>query len=61
MKRICMKEDERQLMIRALAVQGLRNPGFDCACRQAAQTLLGVKMYDDFRKLLADQHPPVET
>ena len=58
MKVTDIKEDERQLIVRGLAVQSLRYPGFEMACRQAAVTFAAVKMFDDFRRTLADENPP---
>lgn len=49
-----LDESQRQLTIRALAVQGLRNPGFAAASREAALELEGGAMFDSFTKLLSD-------
>ena len=47
-------EAERQLIIRALAVQSLESPGFRDACRKIAVKLQGGEMFDEFMRLLAD-------
>ena len=49
-----LDESQRQLTIRALAVQGLRDPGFQAASREAANKLEGATMFDDLTKLLED-------
>ena len=54
-----LDEGQRQLTIRALAVQALRNPGFKMASREAAEALHGGKMFDEFVRLLDDVVDPV--
>lgn len=52
-------EGQRQLMIRALAIQALVNPGFKDASREAAVALYGPEMFDEFIGLLDDIVKPV--
>lgn len=52
-------EGQRQLMIRALAIQGLVNPGFKDASHEAAVALYGAEMFDEFIRLLDDIVKPV--
>lgn len=52
-------ESQRQLMIRALAVQALVNPGFKAASREAAIALYGAEMFDELVRLLDDIVKPV--
>ena len=52
-------ESQRQLMIRALAIQALVNPGFKMASREAAVALYGGKMFDDLIRNLDDIVKPV--
>lgn len=47
-------EMDRQLTIRALAVQSLTSPGFEHACRKIAVTLEGEKMFDQFMSYMED-------
>ncbi len=47
-------EMDRQLMIRALAVQSLESPGFEAACRKIAVKLQGEGLFDEFMRLMAD-------
>ena len=54
-----IEESQRQLMIRALAVQALVNPGFKPAGREAAVALYGAPMFDEFIRLLDDIVKPV--
>lgn len=51
-------EGQRQLTIRALAVQGLTTPGFQAASREAAGKLEGAAMFDELTKLLEDTVKP---
>lgn len=53
-----LDEGQRQLTLRALAVQGLRSPGFKMASREAAEALHGGAMFDEFCHLLQDVEPP---
>lgn len=55
-----IEEGERQLIVRALAVQAKQYPGFMAACRQSAVTFKAVKLFDDFLKLLPDRVPPIQ-
>lgn len=51
------RDDELQLMIRALAVQALRSPGFRPASRAIAARFCGEKgaqLFDEFERLLRD-------
>ena len=52
-------ESQRQLMIRALAIQALVSPGFKSASREAAVALYGPEMFDEFIRLLEDIVKPV--
>lgn len=52
-----MTEEDRQLIIRGLAVQSLRSPGFEYACSEAATKLSGRGMFYQFREVLADIEP----
>ena len=47
-------ESDRQLILRALAIQSLRDPGFEYASREVAKKLSGEGMFDSFRELLRD-------
>ena len=47
-------ESDRQLIVRALAVQALTDPGFAEASRQAAIQLHGEPMFEEFVILLED-------
>lgn len=58
MRYYTLDESQRQLTIRALAVQGLRNPGFAAASREAAGKLEGAAMFDQLTKLLEDVVAP---
>lgn len=57
-----LDEGQRQLIVRALAIQGLRNPGFSNASRTAAVAIYGGDlltspgglMFDEFKRLLED-------
>jgi hypothetical protein len=57
-----LDEGQRQLIVRALALQGLRNPGFSTASRTAAVAIYGGTelaspgglMFDEFKRLLED-------
>lgn len=53
-----IEESDRQLTIRALAVQSLESPGFTQASRAIAMKLGGGGMFDDFRRSLQDKFPP---
>lgn len=53
-----LEEGDRQLTVRALAVQSLESPGFTQASRAIAMKLGGGGMFDEFRRLLADKFPP---
>ena len=53
-------ESQRQLMIRALAVQALTDPGFAEASRQAAIQLHGEPMFEEFVILLEDTITPAK-
>lgn len=52
-----LDEDDRQLTLRALAVQSLESPGFELACRGIAILLEGEALFDSFRGLLKDLFP----
>lgn len=52
-------EGQRQLTVRALAVQSLVNPGFVHADREIAEILFAGDMFDEFRRLLDDIVKPV--
>lgn len=56
-----LHEEERQFIIRALAVQSLRSPGFEYYGREIAEKLRGDEMFNSFRELLADVESPKET
>jgi len=53
-------ESDRQLMLRALAIQSLCYPGFEYACREITKKLEGEKMHDNFRILLEHQFDTFE-
>jgi len=53
-----LEEDQRQLMIRALAVQALSSPGFFDACERSAAQLDGNLIFDEFYRLLKDAIQP---
>ena len=55
-----LAESDRQLIIRALAVQALTDPGFDEASRQAAIQLSGEPMFEEFVILLEDTITPAK-
>ena len=55
--RFDLDESDRQLTIRALAVQSLESPGFEPACRKIAVILEGEEMFDSLRGLLRDLFP----
>ena len=52
-------ESQRQLTVRALAVQSLVNPGFVHADREIAEVLHAGAMFDEFVRLLDDIVKPV--
>lgn len=52
-----LDEADRQLTIRALAVQSLESPGFELACRKIAILLEGEVMFDSLRGFLKDLFP----
>ena len=52
-------ESQRQLTVRALAVQSLVSPGFVHADREIAEILQAGEMFDEFRRLLDDIVKPV--
>lgn len=52
-----LDESDRQLTIRALAVQSLESPGFELACRKIAILLEGEPLFDEFMRLLKDLFP----
>lgn len=52
-------EGQRQLTVRALAVQSLVNPGFVHADREIAEILFAGAMFDEFLGLLEDIVKPV--
>ena len=52
-----LDESDRQLMLRALAVQSLESPGFEQACRKIAILLKGEPLFDEFMSLLKDLFP----
>jgi len=43
-------EEDRQLILLALALMSLRRPGFEYAAREAAKRLSGEEMFDSFRR-----------
>ena len=47
-----LQEADRQLIIRALAVQAHTSPGFHDACQRIALELEGTFMFDEFYALL---------
>jgi len=56
------EEEERQLVLLALAVLSIENPGFDFACNEIAVQFDNVEagralMYDAFRELRAKRQP----
>lgn len=54
-------EEDRQLVILALAELALSRPGWDYACRTAAEKFGGqnaLTMFDDFKKTSADHIKP---
>jgi len=51
---------DRQLTLRALAIQSLRDPGFEYASREIAKKLEGEAVFDSFRGLLVDCTEPAE-
>ena len=53
-------ESDRQLTLRALAIQSLRDPGFEYASREVAKKLSGEDMFDSFRELLKGITDPAE-
>lgn len=58
-----LPEEDRQLVLLALAVLSLRNPGFDDALNRIAlridKSIAGrAGMYDEFRRLRRDVTPP---
>jgi hypothetical protein len=44
-------EGARQLIILGLALTAIQRPGFHHACREAAETLHGSIMFDEFKRL----------
>jgi len=55
-----IEEGDRQMVLRALAIQGLCYPGFEYSNREIAKKLLGEGMYDSFRELLQDDFDSFE-
>ena len=55
-----LTESDRQLIVRALAVQALTDPGFAFASRQAAIQLRGESMFGEFVILLEDTITPAK-
>jgi hypothetical protein len=58
-----LEESDRQLVLLALAVLSLKNPGFDDALNEIAKKIDNVendraKMYDGFRELRRDTMDP---
>lgn len=53
-------ESDRQLILRALAIQSLCYPGFEYANREIAKKLKGEAMFDEFKILLADMFDAFE-
>ena len=61
-----LDEGQRQLIVRALSIQALRNPGFSSASREAAVAVYGGseltspggKLFDEFKRLLGDVVEP---
>jgi hypothetical protein len=47
-----LEEMDRQMIIRALAVQAHSAPGFRDACAKIAENLQGTFMFDEFYSLL---------
>lgn len=56
--RIVIDEEQRQMLLRSLAVNSLFSPGFEWVSREIAKLYYGEKMFDDFRKSLSDLFPP---
>lgn len=63
MSSVDLTEEQLQLIVRGLAIQGLRNPGFDDACRLAAVAVYGGgavlsspgnALYNAFKRALQD-------
>lgn len=53
-----LTEEDRQLLLLALALMSLRRPGFLFACTEVADQLGGIpaqEMFKEFRRLNADQ------
>lgn len=53
-----LTEEDRQLVLLALALMSLQRPGFTFACQEAANQFGGVaaqEMFKEFRRLNADQ------
>ena len=57
-RQFTIEEADRQMIIRGLAVQSLRSPGFKMACRLIAANLQGTDMFDNFCEVMADVEPP---
>lgn len=55
-----IEEADRQMIIRGLAVQSLRSPGFEYACREISKVFRAEEMFNGFRHLLEDVEPPSE-
>lgn len=55
-----LDEGQRQLTLRGLAVQSLRAPGFEMACREIARALDGEELFDTLRRLRSDVEPPAD-
>lgn len=53
-----LPEEDRQLILLALALMSLRRPGWEYAAREAAKRLSGEEMYDSFRRSNEDVEVP---
>lgn len=53
-----LEEVDRQLVLRALAVQSLESPGFEHASRNIAKILQGEVSFDHLRRQLEDVVKP---
>lgn len=51
-------EGDRQMMVRALAINSLVDPGFEYCSREIAKKLLAEEMLDEFRRVLNDRFNP---
>jgi hypothetical protein len=52
-----LAEEQRQLVLLAIAKLSLSRPGFDYALREIAQKLHGVTMYESFKAMGPDELP----